>query len=133
MKAKKTTSSKIEKLVNGMTKSFQESLMELVNKISSTPNKKVKAKISKVTEPEPKQNKTIAGSTVFLDVLKFIGRPSTTKEIAGRLKMVHPEIKLPKTALMQQLYNSASYLSKEGLIERHPVGKRQFEYSLKVA
>jgi len=34
---------------------------------------------------------------------------------------------------MQQIYSSASALSKEGLINRHPVGKRMFEYSLKPA
>ena len=125
----KNKNSSIEKMVNEMTKSFHKSINELVNKMSLTPTKKEKKTTSKI-EAEPKQSKTVAGSNVFLDVLKFIGRPSTTREIAGRLKMVHPEIKLPKLVLMQQLYNSASYLNKEGLINKHPVGKRQFEYSI---
>ena len=137
----------LENLVNEMTASFETSLLGLLKKfkvvgdvgaytkLKSSQYKLDKSKSSKVKErpvPEVKQKK-LPGHELFLDVLRNIGRPAMTREIAGRFKMVHPDVKIPKDkkVFMQQLYNDASYLSKEGLIVRTPVGKRMYEYSIK--
>lgn len=126
------TSTQTERLVDGIVKIYEQSLVALlkelkIGSIGGTYSKPKKVKVIK----EKALPKKESGYQVFLDVLKHIGRPAMTREIASRLKIVHPEIKMSKKLLMQQLYNSASFLSKEGKIDRNPVGKRMFEYSLK--
>ncbi len=123
-----------EKLVDGIVKIYEQSLVALLKELKIGTIGGTYSKLKKVKAIKEKaQPKKESGYKVFLDVLKHIGRPAMTREIASRLKIVHPEIKMSKKLLMQQLYNSASFLSKEGKIDRNPVGKRMFEYSLKEA
>lgn len=127
---KKTSQSTLDKLVNGITKSFQNSLRELVSQMGpSTEFRKLKtAKI----KAEKSRGKSMRESEMFLETLKHIGRPAITREIAIRYKKLHPTaVPKNKARFMQKLYNSASYLSKEGVIQRHAVGGRSYEYSLK--
>lgn len=128
----KTKEAAIQRLIRKISKSYEKSLFELVGAIKGTSsivgNKKVKAEPKDAHEPDK-----MSRYQVFLDVLKHVGRPVTTREIANRVKSIHPEIKISKNMLIKQMYNSASYLSKEGIITRVPVGKRMFEYSLKDA
>ncbi len=137
MKTKKInelSNSATEKLVDGILKIYEKSLVSLLKQFNIGEIGGTYSKLKKVSKPGEKEApKKEAAYDVFIDVLKHIGRPAMTREIASRLKIVHPEIKMPKKVLMQQLYNSASFLSKEGKINRHPVGKRMFEYSLKEA
>lgn len=86
-------------------------------------------KVSKAVK-EPRAN----GIDVFLEALKKIGRPSTTNEIANRMRKFNPtfsNLANNKKQFMQLLYNNASQLSKNGTIIRTPISKRTFEYSLR--
>lgn len=134
MKTLNKRNQSVERFVIGMTKVYQNSLFELIEKLkgnSSTGIKKLKTLHEAISVKPTKENRY----EMFLETLKQIGRPAMTKEIAGRFKHIHPNTSFSrnKKVFMQQLYNSASYLSKEGLINRTPVGKGSFEYSLKPA
>lgn len=136
MKTKKNKKTTIAKAVSAMTKNFQESLALLVEKLSTVPirAKTVKSiKIAKSPSVENEEKSLITPAHErFLITLKLMNRPAMTKEIAGRIKLANPTSEFPKSkkALMQELYSSASFLAKEGLIERNSIGKRIFEYSL---
>ncbi len=127
----------VNELVSGMARAYEDSLLSLFKKlnvgVAGKIYSKLKGKKVKAIEPAKEKAHKLSSYEVFIDTLKQMGRPAMTKEIAARIKFVHPEVKFPKDkkVLMQQIYNSASYLSKEGLIVRTPVGKRLFEYSLK--
>lgn len=120
----------IQRLVKEMSHDFEESLIKIFRKIG-TSNKVSLHRTAKKATQHVEESKSTSKYQVFIDVLKSIGRPAMTREIASRVKKVHPEIKVSKGKLIQQLYNSASYLAKEGVITRTPVGKRMYEYSLK--
>lgn len=132
-KSRVSNSTGVNKLVEDLTKSFHDSLMKAIKSVSG--GKQVpRASNQPSKEPGAKKvTKQQVGYEMFLEALRKIGRPAMTKEIAARFKIIHPKASLPKTktSLMQQLYNSASYLSKEGIIERRPVGSRSYEYSIK--
>lgn len=80
------------------------------------------------------QKEKLNGDKFFLEALRQIGRPATTKEVAQRLRKIEPAVKKiarNREKYMQLLYTSASHLSKEGVINRNQIGHRLFEYSLK--
>jgi hypothetical protein len=90
-------------------------------------------KLSTNREASPQKEK-INGDKFFLEALRQIGRPATTKEVAQRLRKIEPAVKKiarNREKYMQMLYTSASHLSKEGVVQRNPIGHRIFEYSLK--
>lgn len=139
-KSNKKESSEISILVEEMTKVYHDSLKELLDKFQFGSKTRTYNKLKKYkdrdkkehTKEEKTRHEKNSAYKMFLEALKQIGRPAMTREIASRFKLVHPTAPIPKNKklFMQQLYNSASYLSKEGLILRSPVGKRMFEYSL---
>lgn len=94
---------------------------------------KTEEKLSTKRERSP-QSEVINGDKMFIDTLRQIGRPSTTREIAQRLKKIDPAVKKiarNKEKFMQLLYTAASHLSKEGVVKRNQVGHRMYEYALK--
>lgn len=112
-------------LIDGLMKSYRDSISSIFAKFS----KNGKAKVLEVAEP-----KRESGNSMFIEGLKEIGRPAMTSEIISRFKKSHPELKFSKNkkkTFRQQFYNSASVLSKEGIISRNLVGKSSYEYSLR--
>ncbi len=126
-KRKEKSQLSVEELVKSMAKSYGDSLLKLVKTIKENSVKTTEK--TKKTEPAVKKQTTYE---MFLGALKQIGRPVMTQEVAARFKRIYPHAHVPKSKklFMQQLYSSASYLTKEGLIVRKPVGKRTYEYSL---
>lgn len=124
-------------IVNQQTETFKSMFEGLKKGLSRQKPLRAKSqygeKLSTKQESSPQKEKT-NGDKIFLDTLREIGRPSTTREIAQRLKKIDPAIKKVarnKEKFMQLLYTSASHLSKEGVINRNQIGHRLYEYSLK--
>lgn len=144
-----------ERLASGMREieqivaDSQAKVLTLMNKLTDEALKAVGGtiksrraiKVGKTEKISPIAKKTLnvdgkkpSGEKIFLAGLENMGRPAMTFEIGNRLRKVNPDAKKfarNKKDFMQMLYNSASSLSKAGLIVRKPVGKRTFEYSLK--
>lgn len=132
-KRKEKSQLSVEELVKNMAKNYGDSLLKLVKTITETsPRKERVEKTKKVKEAKEPIKKKQTTYEMFLGALKQIGRPVMTQEVAARFKRIYPHAHVPKSKklFMQQLYSSASYLTKEGLIVRKPVGKRTYEYSL---
>lgn len=70
---------------------------------------------------------------IFLENLKQIGRPAMTKEIATRIRRnpKYKSITRNKKRFMQFIYSGVSHFVKQGILNRKPIGKRSFEYSIK--
>jgi predicted ATP-binding protein involved in virulence len=102
-----------------------------VRKTSTTAGK-IATKAGKKTHTEviKKDN----NGMILIEALRKIGRPSTTAEIAKRMKKFNPtfsNLAKNKKQFMQLIYTNASQLSRDGIIVRRPISDRIFEYSLK--
>lgn len=141
MKIKKKTAPKatnatliadMQSAINHQTEVINENFKALKNLLGG----KVKT-VSKVTAKQSTPNlelEVAGGNEVFLNALQTIGRPSTTREIAKKLRITNPAMKKlsrNKKKFMQLLYTAASHLSKEGTVKRTKVGHRMYEYYLK--
>ncbi len=109
------------------------SMIKLKKKIvDKIPHKVVKTTHTHTPDASMLKLKYALGDKIFIDTLKQLGKPSLTTEIAEHVKP-SPQVKKiakNKKCLMRMMYNSAFNLSRNGEVQRTPVGKKSFEYSL---
>lgn len=126
-----TLIAEMQSTINHQTEVINNNFKALKNFIAGQTKTPVKVSTKQTT---PNLEKIGSGDEIFLKALQTIGRPSTTREIAKKLRTTNPAMKKlsrNKKKFMQLLYTAASQLAKEGTIKRTKVGHRMYEYYLK--
>lgn len=76
----------------------------------------------------------ISHDNLFIEGLKKIGKPATTREIAEMIRTIEPRKRRlttkRKKIFMQIVYNTARHLFTNNVLTRTPIGEKSFAYSL---
>lgn len=137
-------------LISGSNKNLQRikinkgKMISVIKNYFTTENKYAPVKVvAKIKKPVKLQLAPVVQSnrashhdmaTIFKLGLTEIGRPARVNEIVDRLAHMKTDIILKysknRIKFRQSLYNVASTLSRDGVIDRKPVDNKSYEYGL---
>jgi hypothetical protein len=94
----------------------------------------VETKGGKIISIKGKNSKKKTQYDYLINTIKKIGHAVTTDQIAAKLKKESPKFKTMASrkprSYMQFIYSAVSHLSNKGILNRHSVNEKGYEYSL---